>query len=192
MEKRIVVIAGPSGSGKNTVIEEIAKRYPKCVRTVTATTRPPRSGERDGVDYHFLSKEEFEKAILDGRIPEYRRVETLGTSYGTYLPDLEQKTREGSIVFAQVDIVGARYLKERYAATTIFILPPSLETLMRRIEKRNPHMSAEERAERMRIADREMREDVSFYDYSVENDDNALGVSVEQIVAILRKEGYTL
>ena len=121
-KKCVVVIAGPSGSGKNSVIEELIARCAKCSRLVTATTRAPRLGEENGVDYHFLSNEGFNEALTQGDILEHRFVESLGTHYGIYKPDLEGRLAKGEIVLAHLDIVGARYLKSHYNATTIFIM----------------------------------------------------------------------
>src|SRR4051812_14984149 len=105
MQKKVVVIAGPSGSGKNVLINSILAKYPKCTRLVTATTRMPRPGERDGVDYYFLSNEMFAASIASGDIPEHRYVSALNTFYGIYLPDLNEKLKNYSSIFAQVDII---------------------------------------------------------------------------------------
>src|SRR3989338_10588935 len=115
--KQVVVIAGSSGSGKNAVIDEMLRRYHNCTRLVTATTRMMRPGEQEGVDYYFLSQKQFDEELAAGNIPEHRFVPPLNTYYGTYLPDLEKKIQAGKTVFAQVDIAGARLLKERFNAT---------------------------------------------------------------------------
>ncbi len=192
MQRQVVVIAGPSGSGKNTILEELLKRSNNCARLVTATTRKPRDGERDGVDYHFISIEEFKRGLEEGLIPEHRFVPALGTYYGIYLPNLDKQLASGRVVLAQVDIVGARLLKERYGATTIFIVPVSLDEFARRIRARNPDLSEAEFAERMRIARTEMDEHAFEYDYRVVNADGKLKDAVDEVVAILKKEGYTL
>ncbi len=192
VEKQVVVIAGPSGSGKNAVIDEVLKRYPRCARLVTAATRAMRPGEVDGVDYHFLSQEKFLLGLATGSILEHRHVAALDTYYGIYLPDLAQKISEGRIVFAQVDIVGARLLKERYAATTIFIMPESIEQFRGRLRVRNPEWSPHEFEARMRITEDEIRLHASEYDYRVTNSDGKLAEAVRNVVDILVKEGYTL
>ncbi|MDP2648483.1 MAG: guanylate kinase, partial [bacterium] len=92
--KRVVVIAGPSGSGKNTVITRIMQGCHNCSRLVTATTRSMRPGEVDGVDYHFFTQERFDEEMSSGNIPEHRFVPALGTYYGTYLPDLEKRIKD--------------------------------------------------------------------------------------------------
>lgn len=192
MHKQVVVIAGPTGSGKNTILDAVLQRSSNCVRLVTATTRRPRAGERDGVDYVFLSEEEFKKGIGSGLIPEHRFVPSLGTYYGIYLPNLEKQLSSGRIVLAQVDIVGARLLKERFGATTIFIMPVSLEDFERRIRARNPELSEKEFSERMKIAEEEMEGHAPQYDYRIVNADGKLDEAVEEVMAILKKEGYNL
>lgn len=190
--KQVVVIAGPSGSGKNAVIAEILKRHGNCTRLVTATTRAPREGERNGIDYRFLTVEEFKKGLAEGLIPEHRFVRSLGTYYGIYLPNLEEDIAKGRIVFAQVDIIGARLLKERYRAVGIFIVPVSLREFERRIRARNPNLSEKEFSERMRIAKTEMEEHAGEYDYRIVNADGKLTAAVDEVIAILKKEGYNL
>lgn len=190
--RQVVVIAGPSGSGKNAIIGEIMKHCTNCTRLVTATTRAKRPNEVDGVDYHFLSQEKFDQELSAGNIPEHRFVPALGTYYGTYIPDLEKKMAEGKIVFAQVDIEGARYLKKRYNAVTIFIMPESVEQFKMRLRARSPEWSDKEFAERMQITERELRVHAPQYDYRVVNADGMLKETAEHIIEILRKEGYNL
>ena len=190
--KQVVVIAGPSGSGKNAIISAIMSAHPNCVRLVTTTTRHPRPNEVDGVDYHFFSQERFDAEMSSGNIPEHRYVPALDTYYGIYLPDLDEKIKEGKIVFAQVDIEGARLLKERYGATTIFIMPESLEQFYGRLRVRNPEWTQKEFDARKKITDEEIRVHSPQYDYRVVNADGALQETVQQVMEILRKEGYTL
>lgn len=192
IRKQVVVVAGPSGSGKNVVINEILARHSNCVRLVTATTRAMRPGEQEGIDYYFMSQERFDQELSAGNIPEHRFVASLNTYYGTYLPDLEKRVKEGKIVFAQVDIEGARFLKERYNATTIFIMPESLEQFRSRLHARNPEWSQKEFEARMKITEEEMRVHAPQYDYRVVNADGKLLDTVEAVIGILRKEGYNL
>src|SRR3989344_2344337 len=192
MTKQVVVIAGPSGSGKNALLHALLKRAGNYARLITATTRAPREGERNGVDYFFLSKKGFKQGLKDGTIPEHRFIPALGTYYGIYLPNLERQLASGQIVLAQVDVIGARLLKERYNATTIFIMPASLKEFENRVRARNPNMSQSELAERMRIADIEMNEHAPEYDYRIQNADGKLAEAVDEVVAILKKEGYNL
>ncbi len=190
--KQVIVIAGPSGSGKNAVISEILKRYRNCTLLVTATTRRMRPNETDGVDYHFFSQERFDAEMTAGNIPEHRFVPALNTYYGIYLPDLEKRIAEGKVVFAQLDIEGARLLKERYDATTIFIMPESLEQFRGRLHTRNPEWTDKEFEARMKVTEEEMRVHSPQYDYRVVNADGRLEDTVQHVVEIMRKEGYTL
>ncbi|MEK7601701.1 MAG: hypothetical protein AAB480_04180 [Patescibacteria group bacterium] len=191
-KKQVVVIAGPSGSGKNAIIGEILKRYPNCERLVTATTRKMRPGEVDGIDYHFFTMERFDAEMSNGNIPEHRFVPSLETYYGIYIPDLERRLAEGHIVFAQVDIEGAQLLKKRYKATSIFIMPESIEQFRGRLRTRNPEWSQKEFDERMKITEDELRVHAPQYDYRVINADGSLLETVNRVIEILRKEGYSL
>ncbi|HVM73828.1 MAG TPA: hypothetical protein VMU13_03080 [Candidatus Paceibacterota bacterium] len=190
--KNVVVIAGPSGSGKNSILEGIMHKCSTCSRLVTATTRPPRPGEENGVDYHFLSNEHFLEALKDGDILEHRFVESLGTHYGVFKPDLEGRIALGETVLAHLDIIGARYLKEHYGATTIFVLPDSFEMLEARVRARNHAMSDLEVVERMKIAQKEITEHAPQYDYRVINSNGKLESAIDEVIDILRKEGYNL
>ncbi len=193
MARDVVVIAGPTGSGETTITNEIVSLFPTRIRRlVTATTRPPRSGEKNGLDYYFFSKEEFEEEKAAGNIPESTYIENRDTYYGTYAPDLERKIREGYIVVINPDIVGARYYKEKYNAACIFIAPESIDSLEHRIRERNPELSNEEIAKRRANAEAEIKNEQSFYDYTVVNADGKLKQAVDEIVAILKKEGYNL
>lgn len=192
MLKQVVVIAGPSGSGKNSIIHEIMRTHPHCVRLVTATTRSMRPGEVDGVDYFYFSLARFDRELAAGNILEHRFVSHLDTHYGIYKPDLDAKLKAGNIVFAQVDIIGARFLKAKYKATTIFIMPESIEQFHGRLKVRNPEWSEHELDARMRISEEEIRVHAPEYDYRVINADGLLPETLKNIVEILRKEGYRL
>lgn len=192
MQKQVVVIAGPSGSGKNAVISALIKMCPRCERLVTATTRAPREGEVNGVDYHFLKRDEFDRALASGDILEHRYVSSLDTHYGVFKPDLDSRLALGEVVLAHLDIIGARYLKEHYNATTIFIMPDSFETLEQRVRGRNNDMSEEEVQKRMTIARTEVAEHAPEYDYRVVNENGKLEQTVAQVAEILKKEGYDL
>jgi|SRR6185312_2335224 len=192
MQKQVVVIAGPSGSGKNAIIGTILKRFSDCCILVTATTRSMRPGEAEGVDYYFLTSERFDEEMRSGNIPEHRYVPQLNTHYGLYLPDLKKKLSEGKIVFAAVDIEGANYLKQNFNATTIFIMPESMGQFRSRLRARNPEWSDREFETRMKISEEEIRIHAPQYDYRVVNADGSLPETVEQVIEILQKEGYNL
>lgn len=189
--KQVVVIAGPAGSGKNSIIDEMVNRYSNAVFAINATTRAKRPDERDGVSYNFLTNEVFLREVNEGLIPEHYHRRDTDTYYGLYKPDLDRKMAEGKIVFFQIQIVGAKYLKENYNATTIFVMPPSLDAFEKRIRARSP-MSDEEWAERVAFTKREVEEESPWYDYRIENKDGQLNEAVDEVIKILKKEGYTL
>lgn len=189
--KQVVVIAGPSGSGKDSIIRAIMARFPNTAYLVKATSRPMRPGEVAGENYHFMTNERFLAEIENGNIPEFYHRKETDTYYGTYKPDLDQKLAAGKIVFAQIQIVGAKYLKDHYDATTFFIMPPSLDAFEHRIRSRAP-MSDAEWEERKKFTEREVREEAPWYDYRITNEDGKLDAAVNEVIEILRKEGYTL
>ena len=192
MTRQVIVIAGPSGSGKNAVIDALVARYAKCTRLVTATTRTPREGEKNGVDYYFFSEDDFSRELDAGNILEHRDVKELRTRYGVYKPDLDKRLSEGSVILAQLDIIGARFLKKQYDATTIFLQPENIEVLKSRILARKKGMPEDELAKRMKIAEREMTVDAKEFDHQIVNVEGKLSETVEEVVEILKKEGYTL
>jgi guanylate kinase len=189
--KQVVVIAGPAGSGKDSIVQGILKRCPNATLMVTATTRAPRPGEKNGVSYHFLTNEKFLEEQKAGNILEFYHREETDTYYGTYKPDIDARIASGKVVFAVIQIVGAKYLKEHYDATTIFIMPPSIEVLERRVRGRAP-MTDLEWQERLAHTQREVTEDAPFYDYRITNEDGKLDQAIDEVIEILRKEGYTL
>ena len=189
MKKKIVVISGPSGSGKNTILQELLKTVKNSARVTTATTREKRAGEKEGVDYYFLSKEDFKKEIQSGGILEYRYVPKSDTYYGTYKKAFEKRQNEDKTLFCQMDIVGAKYMKKHFKALCIFILPESLEILEERIRQRGS-FTEDDLAERLKLAKKEIQEDSKFYDYILTNKNGELQKSVENFIEILKKERF--
>ena len=192
MSKQVLVLAGPSGSGKNAIISKILERYPRGTRLVTATTRMMRPGERDGVDYHFFTQERFDAEMAAGHIPEHRFVPSLNTYYCIYTTELDKHIAKGEFVYSHVDIEGARFLKQKYHATTIFILPESIEQFRGRLRARNPEWNDREFETRMKITENELRVHAPQYDYRVVNADGRLADSVDEVIGIMKREGYTL
>lgn len=183
----VVVIAGPSGSGKNSVLEGILEACGNCTRLVTATTREPREGEEHGKDYYFFSKEVFLEGVKDGTIPEHWHAPETDRYYGTYLPDLERKLRDGNVVLAHMQIEGMRYFKAHHNALTLFIVPDSIEELARRVEGRQK-MNDRELQERLAEAQHEVTEHAPHYDHTIINARDKLPEAIEQALTILREE----
>lgn len=191
MLRQVVSIAGPAGSGKDSIIRGVIAKCPNAVFAVNAVTRKPRPGEEHGKNYYFLTNEEFLREVAAGNIPEhYRRKET-DTYYGLWKPDLDRKIAEGKVVFFQIQIVGAKYLKEHYDGVGIFIMPPSLDAFEHRIRSRAP-MTDAEWEERKKFTEREVKEEAPWYDYRIVNEDGKLDEAVDQVIEILKKEGYNL
>jgi guanylate kinase len=159
---------------------------------VTATTRKPRGDERDTVDYYFFTNEQFLAEKEAGNILESTYIENRDTHYGTYAPDFLGKIDAGYIVIMNPDIIGARYYKEQYNATTIFILPGAMDELEGRLRRRNPEMSDNDIAIRLTNARHEVEHEQAFYDYVVTNENGKLTEAVDQVVDIMNKEGYNL
>jgi guanylate kinase len=129
---RVFVITGPSGVGKGTLIRTLLERIPELELAVSATTRAPRPGEEDGVAYHFLSDEEFERRVQAGEFVEHASYS--GRRYGTLRSELERRTRDGSPVVLEIEVQGARQIAETMPeAVRIFIAPPSEEALRTRL-----------------------------------------------------------
>lgn len=179
----MIVLSAPSGAGKGAIRQRLQERMPDLLYAVSVTTRPQRPGEEDGVNYHFVTPEEFQARVVAGDFVEWARV--YGNYYGTPREPMETWLREGRSVICEKDIQGALKLMEIYPeAVYIFTMPPSLEELRRRIEQRGTE-SEEARRQRLASADAELA-CVDRYDYLVINDD--LERAVEDVLAIIRAE----
>lgn len=132
---RLIVFAAPAGGGKTTIIKEIRRLHPEWGFSVSATTRPMRQGERDGEDYYFLSKEEFERRVTQGLFLEHEEVH--GNLYGTLRDVTANRITNGETLILDLDVKGAASIKRIFPdALTIFIRPPSLEILEQRLRAR--------------------------------------------------------
>ena len=179
---KLIVFSGPSGSGKDTVLEKL---LPKCeiTKSISATTRDIRVGEKDGVDYYFVSREEFEKMIEEGQMLEYTQY--VGNYYGTPKAPINKWLMEGKNVLLKIEVDGGAQIKEKMPeCVSIFILPPSEEELERRLRGRGTDDEAATK-KRLETAKLEMQ-CAKLYDYNVVNDD--LDTAVEEIIAIIEKE----
>ncbi len=166
-KRKIFVISGPSGCGKNTVYDELKKRIPDLQHTVSATTREKRVGECDGIDYYFIPKAEFERKIANGDFVEY--VCYGGNYYGTLKSEITRLADAGKTVILIIEVNGAANIKKLLPeAVSVFIAPPSLEELTKRIVGRGTN-SDEDIKKRISIAREEMQYK-DMYDYCVVND----------------------
>ena len=179
----LIVISGPSGAGKDSIVEGLLKINNKVWLSVSATTRSPRGNEQDGVEYFFLKKEEFEEKIKQNELLEY--AEYNGNYYGTPKEKIIEKLNEGYDVILVIEIQGAIKIKELVKeAIFIFVLPPSLEELKRRLINRNTE-DREKILNRFKIAYNEINE-VTKYNYVVIND--KLDEAIEKVNSILLSE----
>ena len=177
----LIVISGPSGCGKGTICTELLKNNPELFLSISMTTREPRDGEINGVNYYFVTKDEFLDKIDDGDMLEYAVVYN-GNYYGTPKDQVEKKLEQGIDVILEIEIEGAAKVNETMPeGIFIFIMPPSMRELKRRLIKRNTE-TKEQIIERFKRAYREINE-VSKYNYIVINDEVEKAVSkVESII----------
>ena len=183
---QLVVISGPSGVGKSSILRQLLARLPHLVPSVSATTRPPRSGERDGTDYHFLSAEEFEKRRNAGDFLECCRVYGRQHWYGTLVAEVAPRLAAGEWVVLEIDVEGTLSILQRYPqAITIFVEPERPEQLDERLRGRGTE-TPEAMARRLEVALRELAE-AHRYRHRVVN--ARVEDAVDEIAAILRRAG---
>ena len=162
----LFVLSAPAGGGKTTLANLLLKEVPNLVKITTCTTREPRPGEKNGVDYFFLSKEEFERKIKEGAFLEYAVVH--GNYYGTPKEEVLKEINKGNDVLLVIDVQGMRQIKRNFEeVVTIFLIPPSFEELINRMKKRGD--SEEEIKKRLETAKKELKA-WREYDYIVIND----------------------
>jgi guanylate kinase len=157
---RVFVITGPSGVGKGTLIRGLMERIDGLELSVSATTRAPRPGEQDGVDYHFLTREEFDRRVAGGEFVEH--ADYAGRSYGTLRSELEERMAAGTPVVLEIEVQGARQVRAAMGeAVQVFIAPPSLDALRTRLIGRGTDDS-EEVERRLRVAEQELTAQPEF------------------------------
>ena len=180
---RIFVVSGPSGSGKSTLIREVRQKVPDLGYSVSHTSRPPRGQEKNGVEYHFVSRKNFQEMIDKGEFVEW--AEVYRDLYGTSVSSLRSQITIGLDVIMDIDVQGGRNIKDHFKdAILIYVLPPSLEILEKRLRDRG---TDDEKTIRTRLnkAAKEIKNCVS-YDYLLFNDD--LDQAVEELKSILIAE----
>ncbi|MFL5865095.1 MAG: guanylate kinase [Solirubrobacteraceae bacterium] len=181
---RVFVITGPSGVGKGTLIRGLLERVPQLGLSVSATTRPPRPGETQGVDYHFLSPEDFDRRVADGAFVEHATYS--GRRYGTLRSELEGRLRRGEAVVLEIEVQGARQVREAMPdALQVFIAPPSREALRARLVGRGTD-TPEQVDERLRSAEAELQAQAEFGRVVV---NDRLEDALEELVDIVQRAG---
>jgi guanylate kinase len=177
---RVFVITGPSGVGKGTLIRGLMERQPRLELSVSATTRAPRPGEQDGVDYHFLTREEFDRRVATGEFVEH--ADYAGRSYGTLRSELDARVDAGRPVVLEIEVQGARQVRAAMPeAVQVFIAPPSLDALRTRLVGRGTDDS-EEVERRLRVAEQELAAQPEF-GHVVVND--RLDDALDELTAIV-------
>lgn len=178
---KVFVITGPSGVGKGTLIRGLLERVPELELSVSATTRAPRPGEEDGVDYHFLTSERFESRVNAGDFVEHASYS--GNRYGTLRSELERRLAAGAGVVLEIEVQGARQVRASMPdAVAVFIAPPSLDALRARLVGRGTD-SPEQVDERLRTAERELEAQPEF-GHVIVND--RLEQATDELVEIVR------
>jgi guanylate kinase len=179
---RLFVITGPSGVGKGTLIRRLLEEVPALELSVSATTRPPRPGERDGVDYHFTSEDEFDRLAREGQLLEHATY--AGHRYGTPRSEVEPRLAGGTSVVLEIEVQGARQVREAMPeAVQVFIAPPSPEALRERLEGRGTDRP-EQIDRRLEAARSELGARAEFA-HVVVNDE--LDRAADELVALVRE-----
>ena len=180
----LIIISGTTCAGKGTIIKELLKNNDNITLAISYTSRPMRKGEIDGVDYYFITREEFERKIDNGDFLEYAKVR-YGEYFGTPKAEVEEILKTGKDVLLEIDVQGAEQIKKRFPETIlIFIMAPSMEEVKRRIKARGLETN-EQIIDRFKTAYNEINE-VNKYNYIVVNDE--LDKAVEKVKAILISE----
>lgn len=179
----LIVVSGPAGVGKGTVVSLVRERNEDIAFSVSTTSRKPRPGEINGVNYHFVSRGSFLKMINENKLLEW--VEYCGNYYGTPKCYVEEQLKNGSIVLLEIEVEGAQNIKKHYPkCISIFITPPTLDELRKRITNRGTE-SADVIEIRMNRAKKELKH-INEYDYVIINE--TIEGSVKQFLEIIKKE----
>ena len=179
-EKYLFVVSGAAGTGKDSVVGALRKAHPEIEKTVSATTRAPRPGEQEGVDYYYRTKEQFQQLIADDQVVEYNFFN--GNYYGTLREEVNKRLEAGKLVVMVIDVHGAANIRRMYpGATTVFLLPPSVEELERRLRGRGTE-TEESIRERLEIARNELAQQDKFTVKLVNNEVDACAEELYRII----------
>ena len=181
----LFIISGPAGSGKGTVVSSLLSKHPELKLSISATTRAPRPGEVNGVHYYYISKEEFESRIENGKMLEYTTYS--GNYYGTPMKEVNEAMDSGYDVILEIEVDGAMQIKKKIEnSVTIMLTPPSAEVLEKRLRGRGTETEdvIKWRLERAKEEIKLMPE----YDYAVVNEDGGADICAEEIYGIIKAE----
>ena len=183
-EKYLFVVSGAAGTGKDSVVKALREAHPEIEKTVSATTRSPRPGEQEGVDYYYRTREQFQKLIEDDEVVEYNFYN--GNYYGTLKEEVNKRLNAGKLVVLVIDVHGAANIRRMYpGATTVFLLPPSEEELERRLRGRGTE-TEESIRERLATAKQELAQQDHF---AVKLVNNEIGPCAEELYQVICRSG---
>ncbi len=178
----VFIISAPSGAGKTTLCKTVLDKIPNLIYSVSYTTRTPRKGERDGIDYYFITKDNFKNRTKNGKWAEW--AEVYGNYYGTSSEFIDKGLAAGRDILLDIDFQGTLQILDRYHdSITIFIMPPSLDILKLRLESRGTD-SKHVISRRLEVANKEM-ENKDFYRHVIIND--KLSVAVADLISVIEK-----
>ena len=179
-EKYLFVVSGAAGTGKDSVVKALREAHPEIEKTVSATTRSPRPGEQEGVDYYYRTREQFQKLIEDDEVVEHNFYN--GNYYGTLKEEVNKRLNAGKLVVLVIDVHGAANIRRMYpGATTVFLLPPSEEELERRLRGRGTE-TEESIRERLATAKQELAQQDHF---AVKLVNNEIGPCAEALYQVI-------
>ncbi len=178
----VIAVSGPSGAGKSTIVKRILKLYPEIVFSISATSRPKRENESDGVEYYFISEDEFKNKIDKGEFVEWEKF--YDYYYGTFRSFIDDNINSGKNVLIEIDVIGAIFIKNNYPDShVIYIMPPSYEELVRRLRNRQTE-TEEDFQKRIERAKMELSHKDQF-DYIISNE--YLEKAVEETSVLIKK-----